>query len=512
MNAEDKKQCSGSNFRDSLRSLVPGRYAENSRKGYLAYSGALVATVATLFASIGLEEVFDTRLLMVFFLFPIMLSAYLGGLGPGLAATVLSALLVDYFLVFPIHNFDISHKRDFDLWALLFANGVFISVLTGALHRMRLRSENLTVKCLLSNKLLEEDILERNRVEAALRERENRLLSIFLAAPVGIGMVVDRHLMDVNDTLCRMTGYDRAELLGNSSRMLYMCDEDFEFVGREKYRQIAEKVTGTVETHWRRKDGEIIHLILSSTPLDRDDLSKGVTFTALDITDRKLMEDQLRTSLKEKEILLREVHHRVKNNLQVIFSLIAWQSEYIKDTESLELLRDCQNRIQSMALVHDELYRAKDFANLDFAEYIKRLVGSLNQSYMLHEGKISFTINARNIALEIDQAIPCGMIINELVSNAMKHAFPDGRCGTICVEVMECGEQQVLLAVADNGVGLPSTLDHRSTDTLGLQLVSLLAEQLHGNGDFLRENGTRYEFVFQKNTKGSKPPASPEEA
>ncbi|MHC1697317.1 MAG: sensor histidine kinase [Geobacteraceae bacterium] len=499
MNIEEKKQLSESKLHDLLRSLLHGRQGAIGRKWYLDYLGALAATVATLLIGFGLADVFDAKLLILFFLFPVMLSAHLGGLGPGLASTALSALLVDYFLTYPIHSLDIAHKIDFDLWALLLANGIFISVLTGVLHRMRLRSENLTAKCLLSNKRLEEDILERNRVEAALRERENRLLSIFLAAPVGIGMVVDRHLMDVNDTLCRMTGYSREEMLGKSARMLYSCDENYEFVGREKYRQIAEKVTGTVETYWRRKDGNIIHIILSSTPLDRGDLSKGVTFTALDITDRKGMEDQLRNSLKEKEILLREVHHRVKNNLQVIFSLIDWQSDYIQDPDSLGLLKECQNRIQSMALVHEELYRAKDFANFDFGEYIKNLVGSLYQSYMVPGEKISFTINAQNIALEIDQAIPCGMIINELVSNAIKHAFPDGRSGTICVEVQECGEQQVLLAVADNGVGLPSTLDHRGSETLGLQLVCLLAEQLHGKADFQRENGTRFEFVFQRN-------------
>lgn len=499
MNVEDKDLRRGSRFRDSLRSWVPGRNVENRRKRYLAYGGAVVATVATQFLVFGLKDAFDSSLLMLFYLFPVMLSACLGGFGPGLVASALSTFLVCSFLIQPIHRFDFAHKIDVNLWILFPANGIFISVLAGVLHKMRQRSENLTAKCHLSNRQLEEDILERNRVEATLRERENRLLSIFLAAPVGIGIVVNRHLMDVNDTLCGMTGYSREEMLGTSARMLYCCDEDYEFVGREKYRQIAEKVTGTVETCWCRKDGSIIHIILSSTPLDRNDLTKGVTFTALDISDRKMMEDQLRNSLKEKEILLREVHHRVKNNLQVIYSLIAWQSDYIQDPDSLDLLKECQNRIQSMALVHEELYRAKDFANFDFGEYIKNLVGSLYQSFKVPGEKISFTITARNITLEIDQAIPCGMIINELVSNAIKHAFPGDRCGTICVEVQECGEKQLQLTVADNGVGLPSNLDHRGTETLGLQLVCLLAEQLHGKADFLRENGTRFEFVFQRN-------------
>jgi len=498
MNAEEKNQRSENRFHDVLRAILHGRTEEKSRKWILKYLVAVVVTMATLFAGFGLKHVLDPSLLMLLFLFPVMLSACLGGLGPGLVSSALSSFLVCFFLLQPIHRLDITHEVDVNLWLLLLANGIFISMLAGVLHRMRQRSENLTAECHLSNKQLEKDMQERNRIEATLRERENRLLSIFLAAPVGIGMVVDRNLMDVNDTLCAMIGYSREEVLGKSARMLYFCDDDYEYVGREKYRQIAEKVTGTVETCWRRKDGSIIHIILSSTPLDRNDLSKGVTFTALDITDRKGIEDQLRNSLKEKEILLREVHHRVKNNLQVIYSLIAWQSDYIQDPESLGLLKECQNRIQSMALVHEELFRAKDFANFDFGEYIKNLVGSLHQSYKVPGEKISFTINARNISLEIDQAIPCGMIVNELVSNAIKHAFPGDRCGTICVEIQECGEQRLQLTVADNGVGLPSTLDHRGTETLGLQLVCLLAEQLHGKADFLRENGTRFEFVFQR--------------
>jgi PAS domain S-box-containing protein len=146
-----------------------------------------------------------------------------------------------------------------------------------------------------------EDITERKRAEEAIRENEAKIKSIFLAAPVGIGLVRNRVILEANDTLCQMAGYSRDELVGRNARLLYLTDKDYEYVGREKYRQIDEKGTGMIETRWRRKDGEIIHIILSSTPLDTRDLSKGVTFTALDITERKQAEDEIKRRVKELE-------------------------------------------------------------------------------------------------------------------------------------------------------------------------------------------------------------------
>ena len=164
--------------------------------------------------------------------------------------------------------------------------------------------------------IVNQDVTARVRVETALRESEERMKAVFRAAPTGIGVTRDRVLLDVNTRICEMTGYARDELIGRSARFLYPSQEDFDHVGTEKYRQIAERGTGTVETRWLTKDGGIIDILLSSTPIDMTDMSVGVVFTALDITERKLVERQNRSLLAEKDILLKEVHHRIKNNMR----------------------------------------------------------------------------------------------------------------------------------------------------------------------------------------------------
>ena len=174
------------------------------------------------------------------------------------------------------------------------------------------------------NERLEQDILQRQQTEEALRQSQQKLLSIFRVAPVGIGLVFNRVIQEANETLCRMTGYSREELVGQNARMLYPTEEDYEYVGREKYRQIAERGTGTVETRWKRQDGEIMHLILSSTPLDATDLSKGVTFTALDITERKQAEEERLqfSKLESMSILAGGIAHDFNNILTTILGNI----------------------------------------------------------------------------------------------------------------------------------------------------------------------------------------------
>lgn len=481
-----------------LQSLLSIKRTGSRSHRFSVYIFAVVATVVTLIIYYALGVAVEGRLSAILFVLPIVISAYLGGLGPGVVSTLLSAVFLVYFVIPPTYSFKIVKNLNLSQLLILISNGVLVSFLIEVLHRSRAYAEKRTHDFLAANEKLEAEVTERKRAEEALQERERKLTSIFRAASVGIGLVANRCLIDVNETLCRMTGYSRKELLGKSARMLYLNDEEFDYVGREKYRQIAEQETGKVETRWMRKDGSIIDIILSSTPLDWKDLSKGVTFTALDITERIQAERELRNSLKEKEILLHEVHHRVKNNLQVISSLIILQSDHITDKYALELLRECQNRIKSMALVHEELYRTKDFAALDLSGYVNGLVSSLFQSYAVDKAQVTLEIAAEKIPLEPDVAIPCGMIINELVSNSLKHAFPSGRVGTIRVEVRESADRLVIISVADNGVGLPAALEPGETGTLGLQLVFMLAEQLHGKVAIMRNEGTEFRVVFKK--------------
>jgi len=217
-----------------------------------------------------------------------------------------------------------------------------------------------------------------------------------------------------------------------------------------------------------------------------------------DITERKNVEEQIVASLKEKEILLREIHHRVKNNMQVISSLLWLQSGYIKDKKYLEMLRDSQNRITSMSLIHEKLYRSKDLAKIEFNEYIRDLANGLFQYHGVKTGTIELKINVDNVSLGILHAIPCGLLINELITNSLKYAFPKDRNGEISVSLHLNDENVVELKVSDNGVGIPSDVDFRKTESLGLRLVTILAEdQLQGKIDLDRSRGTEFIIKFR---------------
>lgn len=339
-----------------------------------------------------------------------------------------------------------------------------------------------------------QDITESKKAEEALRESEGRLRSVFLAAPVGIGITSERVITDVNDTMCRMTGYAREEILGKNARMLYPDHQEYERVGREKYRQIREQGAGVVETRWARKDGTEINVILSSTPMRREDPYRDVTFTAMDITE-------LRASLREKEVLLREVHHRVKNNLAAIIGLLQMQQKEILDQRVSSSLDDLVCRINTMALVHERLYLSENMARIDFQEFLKPLTSHLC-AFFGTSSPIRCRVEAEGIEMGLDLAVPCALIINELFTNAVKHAFPRGKTGAgagiaeICVSVKTEGDEYVL-SVADNGAGFPHGRDWRTLPTMGLRLVTMLGEhQLGGRISLENSRGTRFELRF----------------
>ena len=217
-----------------------------------------------------------------------------------------------------------------------------------------------------------------------------------------------------------------------------------------------------------------------------------------EIAERRRVEKIITESLKEKEVLIKEIHHRVKNNLQIISSLLKLQSGYIKDKEALEMLGESRNRIQSMAIVHQKLYQSKDLSKIDFSEYIRHLLAHLFQVYKVDNNTIALRIHAQNIKIGVDTAIPCGLIINELVSNSLKHAFPDGRKGNIEIEMKELNPGNFVLEVSDDGIGFPKELDFRNTLSLGLQLIITLAEQLDGTIDKQNVNGTRFILKFNE--------------
>jgi len=217
-----------------------------------------------------------------------------------------------------------------------------------------------------------------------------------------------------------------------------------------------------------------------------------------EVAERKQAEEKIKASLKEKELLLQEIHHRVKNNLQVISSLLKLQSEYIEDKQAFQMFKDSQNRIKSMALIHEKLYKSKDLAEIDFKIYINDLAYELFRSYEIDPSKIALRMDVKDISLRIDVAIPCGLIINELISNSLKYAFPQGREGGIKIALRSINKNKIELKVKDNGIGLPEDFDFRKTKSLGLHIVTILVEdQLDGKIELNRAGGTEFKITFQ---------------
>jgi PAS domain S-box-containing protein len=219
----------------------------------------------------------------------------------------------------------------------------------------------------------------------------------------------------------------------------------------------------------------------------------------VDITERRKAEEKLAESLGQKEMLLRELHHRVKNNMQVISSLLRLQAVTLDNTRAVEIFKECQNRIKAMSLIHEKFYLSRDLSNIDFETYVKDLIKTLTQSYGISQDKITLDVNIENVSLEIDTAISCGMIINELISNSLKYAFPQSAKGHIGISILPAGENQVELIISDNGIGIPAELDFQKTGTLGLQLVNtFVKDQLEGEIELDRSAGTRFKIKFKK--------------
>lgn len=209
---------------------------------------------------------------------------------------------------------------------------------------------------------------------------------------------------------------------------------------------------------------------------------------------------QIEISLQEKEVLLKEVYHRVKNNLQIISSLLSLQADAISDPEVSILFDESRNRVRSMALIHEKLYQAGDLAHVNFGEYLDNLSNTLLRSYNNKRGQVALEVQADNVSLDLDRAVPCGLIVNELITNSLKYAFPGDRRGTISIRVHALEDNQLSLVVADDGIGIPADFDADEAESIGMQLVTGLTQQLQGIYELNRENGTRWTIIFKAHT------------
>lgn len=301
------------------------------------------------------------------------------------------------------------------------------------------------------------------------------------------------------------------EILGyRNTEIQNHADEWFQRIHPDDY----ELVIRDIEAHFQgqtahfNNEHRILHkngsyswvLIRGIVIRDEDGQPYRMAGSLTDITVRKHNEQRIKASLNEKEVLLREIHHRVKNNMQVISSLLRLQSNYIQDPHSQMLLKESQNRIRTMSLVHEKLYQSKDLTEIDADDYLAHLIHFLMRSYTIRPDQVDVVMDISKIKLKIDTAIPCGLIINELVTNALKYAFPDGRKGQITVSLQMVADDNTLeFVVADNGVGLPEGFSWQDSSSLGLQLVSILVQdQLQGDIEMIRDSGTCFRVRFRE--------------
>lgn len=255
-------------------------------------------------------------------------------------------------------------------------------------------------------------------------------------------------------------------------------------------RQMHASITESIRLRFENLD------LVQSLSVAKEQLESANASLTVEIGERTRAEQQLTASLQEKEVLLTEIHHRVKNNLQVISSLLSLQSRSLTNPEALSVLAESQNRVRSMALVHEKLYQSPDMVRIDFGAYIRELASYLCRVYRNGAEAIPLRINAKDVFLTIERAVPCGLIVTELLSNALKYAFPNGQSGEIGVDLTPEGSALYQLTIRDNGVGLPADVDFRHSTSLGLRIVNTLTEQLGGTIALTNNGGATFRLSF----------------
>ncbi|MCC7551387.1 MAG: PAS domain S-box protein, partial [Methanobacterium sp.] len=284
----------------------------------------------------------------------------------------------------------------------------------------------------------------------------------------------------------------------------FIPPEEISVVGEEIERAMStddSNYSNQLEHTIIRVDGEKRFIIVRDG-IEKDENGKTIKIYGAnqDITERKKAEDAIKKALEEKEILLKEIHHRVKNNLMVISSLLNLQSQYIRDKQALNVFKESQNRAKSMALIHERLYRSTDLKRIDFGDYIRTLTTELYRTYVSDSNSIGLNFDLEDVMVDINTTVPLGLILNELITNSMKHAFPDGREGVINVEFHRTDDEFILI-IGDTGVGFPEDLDFRNTKSLGLQLVNNLTHQIDGTIELDRSQGTEFKITFKEQYK-----------
>jgi len=343
------------------------------------------------------------------------------------------------------------------------------------------------------------DITENKKAEEALRESEEKYRSVVETASEGI-VLLDKKgkIIEANKKILELAGLNREEVVGkNFVRLLPKLKMNIKDTISGFKNVIRGKAAEERVWTFTNTEGKQISCIGHRALIKRDGKIIGLSMILEDVTERKKAEDRIKRSLKEKELLLREIHHRVKNNLQIVFSLMNLQTGYVDDEESVNVLQESQSRVKSMAIIHELLYQTESLSEIDLGRYVPSLVSYLFDSYAVDPRRIKLNMEMEDVLFNIDTAVPCGLIINELVSNSLKHAFPEGKEGEITIK-LQSTDSKYMLIISDNGIGFPKDLDFKNTESLGLQLVNSLTGQIDGKIELDRSHGTEFKIIFKE--------------
>ncbi|MBN9689264.1 MAG: PAS domain S-box protein [Verrucomicrobia bacterium] len=347
---------------------------------------------------------------------------------------------------------------------------------------------------------LRADIEQRMRTEEQLRQSEEQFRQAINYSAIGMALVnLDGQWLQVNKTLCDIVGYSQEELLGRTFQEITHPDDLESDLANVRKILAGELSYYHMEKRYRHKDQRLVWVLLSVALVRKVDGTPLYFVSQVqDITSRKHSEEQIAASLREKEVLLKEIHHRVKNNMQVISSILSLQARYVSDGATRALFEECRGRVQSMALIHEKLYRAPDLATIDFGVHIRELAQMLLVSYREVSGRVRLETAVESVALDIDTAIPVGLILNELLTNALKYGFPAGRAGVIRVEFAQTNLHHLTLRVKDDGVGLPPDFKIGASASLGLKMIAGLTRQIDGELSFAGEGGADFRICFPR--------------
>lgn len=336
----------------------------------------------------------------------------------------------------------------------------------------------------------------RQRDEIGWRRSEIQYRRLFESARDGILILDEKSgkIIDANPYMSEILGYEHSHFLGKELWEIGLFKDIAS--NRTAFRELQLK--GFIRYDHlplETQDKRTVEVEFVSNSYDVEGQSV-IQCNIRDCSERFRLEREILVSLDEKDVLLKEVHHRVKNNLQVISSLLHLQSEHTQDRASIQMFRESQNRVRSMALVHERLYRSKDLSHVDFTDYIGSLATHLFSSHQMDTESINLAVDVHGVKLSIGSAVPCGLLLNELISNCLKHAFRGRERGEIRIELRPFNGGEILLSVSDDGVGLSPDIEPQSGETFGMQLIADLVDQLHGSVQVNRDAGTTVRIVF----------------